>query len=197
MKKNTKFILLTALLVLMVASAAILYKRLALKYQEENSVPEAAAVTEESTIKAADFTVYDTGGNAVSLSDMTGKPVIVNFWTTWCKYCVEELPLFDRYAADYKDRINFMMVDLTDGNLETEEKALAFVQNAGYDFPLYFDTDESASNVYRVMNIPMTLLIDKNGNLYKVHTGLMNEETLKQYIEILTEGTNGRDYFNK
>lgn len=182
MKKNAKLILLAVLLVLIVALASFLYPKLSQQYQAENTVP---AETEKSAEKAADFTVYDTDGNAVSLSDMTGKPTVVNFWTTWCRYCVEELPTFDRYAKEYKDQINFMMVDLPDGYRETAEKALAFVEKEGYGFPIYFDSDGSASAAWMVQSIPMTLLVDKDGNLYKIHTGLMNEETLKQYIEIL------------
>lgn len=187
MKKNAKIILLAVLLVLIMVLAAALYSKLSQQYQSENIVP---AETEESAEKAIDFTVYDTDGNAVSLSDMSGKPTVVNFWTTWCRYCIEELPTFNQYAEEYKDQINFMMVDLPDGYRETAEMALAFAEKEGYDFPIYFDSDGSASNACRIQSIPMTLLIDKDGNLYKVHTGLMNEATLKQYIEILTEETN-------
>ena len=187
MKENTKFILLAVLLVIIVALAAALYPKLSRQYQSENTVP---AETKENTENAIGFTVYDTDGNAVSLSDMTGKPTVINFWATWCRYCVEELPIFHHYAKEYMDEINFMMVDLPDGYRETKEKALAFAKNEGYDFPIYFDSDGSASNAYQIQSIPMTLLIDRDGNLYKIHIGLMNEAALKQYIEILTDETN-------
>ena len=141
--------------------------------------------------KAADFTVYDTDGNPVRLSDMTGTPTIVNFWATWCKYCVEEFPLFDRYAEEYGDRIDFMMVDLPDGYRETEEKALAFAEKEGYGFPIYFDSDGSASDAYPIYSIPMTLLIDRDGNLYRGHIGLMKEESLQQYIDALLGESTG------
>ena len=184
MEKNKKFNILAALLIVIMVLATILYPKLSHKYQEENAVPAAAG---ENVGLAADFTVYDPQGNAVSLSDMAGKPVIVNFWATWCKYCVEELPMFDSCAEEYGDEINFMMVDLPDGSRETEEKALAFAMDEGYSFPVYFDSDGSASYTYQISGIPMTLLIDRDGNLYKTHVGLMNEDALMEYIEALTK----------
>lgn len=192
MKKNAKLIMLGVLLVIVVAIAAVLYPKLVKQYQSDAApaeVKDTVEKAEDTAEKAVNFTVYDANNNAISLSDMIGKPTIVNFWTTWCIYCLEELPMFNQYAEKYKNQINFMMVDLPDGYRETVKKALAFVEKEGYSFPVYFDLYGSASNSYRIQSIPVTLLIDKNGSLYKIHIGLMNEAILKQYIEILTQGT--------
>ncbi len=141
----------------------------------------------ESGRDATDFTVYDKDGSAASLSDMEGKPTIVNFWATWCGYCVQELPYFNKYYEKYGNKINFMMVDLADGGRETKNSALQFVKKQGYTFPVYFDTQFSATEAYSISSIPMTLIIDKNGKICKSHIGMMSEDDLQGYIKQLTK----------
>ena len=194
MKKRVKFILLVLVLAAVIILAVILYPKLTEKYQAEAAREEVSAPAEIEAhpveplppeLMATDFTVYDVDGNPVSLSQQVGKPCIVNFWATWCKYCVEKLPTFDQYCAEYGDEINFMMVDLPDGAYETKEGALAFAAQEGYSFPVYFDSDGSASNAYGITGIPMTLLVNRDGSLLQTHVGLMDEQTLKGYIDEL------------
>lgn len=197
MKKNGKILVLVIALAVVVVLIAALIPKLMKDEQAKEAVTEAPAApaeeqaaaseteTEAVLPTATDFTVYDTEGNAVRLSDRVGKPCIVNFWATWCRYCVEELPTFDKYCAEYGDRIDFMMVDLPDGSYETEEGALAFAAQEGYSFPVYFDSDYSASEAYEITGIPMTLIVDENGGLVQNHVGLMDEATLKGYIDEL------------
>ena len=72
---------------------------------EENS--EDAEQSETQQLKAFDFTVYNQEGEQVNLSDFFGKPIILNFWATWCPYCVQEMPVFEEYFNKYKDDIHF------------------------------------------------------------------------------------------
>lgn len=83
--------------------------------------PETAPPETEDPNKntAPDFPVLDADGNTVRLSDMFGKPVVINFWATWCPPCKRELPDFDRLCREYGDRVVFMMVNLTDGRRDT------------------------------------------------------------------------------
>lgn len=83
--------------------------------------PETAPPETEDLNKntAPDFPVLDADGNTVRLSDMFGKPVVINFWATWCPPCKRELPDFDRLCREYGDRVVFMMVNLTDGRRDT------------------------------------------------------------------------------
>ncbi|MBP3544577.1 MAG: TlpA family protein disulfide reductase, partial [Lachnospiraceae bacterium] len=86
---------------------------------------EAATTVEEETtepekVPAPDFTVIDAEGNEVKLSDMRGKPVVVNFWASWCGPCKMEMPEFEEVYKELGDEVHFMMVNLTDGWQETQ-----------------------------------------------------------------------------
>lgn len=139
----------------------------------------------EDIIMAPDFTVYDAEGEAVNLSDFSGKPVVINFWATWCGYCVREMPAFEKIAAEYADDVVFMMINVTDGQQETKEDALAFIEEKGYTFPVYYDTDLSATMAYGAYSLPATGFITESGVFAGGQMGAMSEETLVNYIEQL------------
>ncbi len=132
------------------------------------------------------FTVVDARGRSVELSSIRNKPVVVNFWATWCTYCVEEMPTFEDAYKKYGDDVVFMMVNMTEGE-ETVAKAKAFVAERGYTFPVYFDQYGDAANTYRVSGLPMTLFIKRDGSLYTSHTGMLSKESLESYIDRLLE----------
>ena len=134
---------------------------------------------------APDFTVLDKDGNTVRLSDTFGKPVVINFWATWCPPCKQELPDFDKLCKEYGDRVVFMMVNLTDGYRDTVDGTKRFVSGKGYTFPVYFDTKDNAASAYNVSSIPQTTFIDANGNIYTTRIGAMNEATRRIYLNAL------------
>jgi len=136
-------------------------------------------------LPAVDFTVYTQDGEVVNLSDFYGKPIVVNFWATWCGPCKSELPAFEKLSTEYKDDVVFMMVNLTDGAQETVGSVSEFIMDNGYHFTVYFDTDMDAALTYGVYSIPATLFIDADGNIVASHMGAMSESTLRNYIENL------------
>ena len=137
---------------------------------------------------AANFTVEDKDGNFVSLSDNKGKPVIVNFWATWCPPCRSELVYFNSAFQKYGDDVVFMMVNMTDGVRDTRDGVRQFIAENGYTFPVYYDVTQSAAQAYDVSPIPMTLFIDADGNEFERRLGALNETLLEQYITALTGG---------
>lgn len=134
---------------------------------------------------APDFTVLDKDGNTVRLSEKFGKPIVINFWATWCPPCKQELPDFDKLCKEYGDRLVFMMVNLTDGYRDTVDGTKRFVSGKGYTFPVYFDTKDNAASAYNVSSIPQTTFIDAKGNIYTTRIGAMNEATLRIYLNAL------------
>ncbi len=137
---------------------------------------------ENEKLTAPDFTVYDSDGKEVSLSDMKGKPVVVNFWASWCGPCKAELPDFDEVAKGFDGKVVFMMVNLTDGVTETEGEAKAFVKSMGYDFPVYYDKDQDAAYTYGISAIPLTCFIDKDGYLVAAVNRMMDKTELERRI---------------
>ena len=132
---------------------------------------------------AMDFTVYDIDRNPVKLSDFFGKPILINFWATWCPPCKSEMPDFDRVYADYGDDVVFMMINMTDGSRDTVESAAAFVADNGYSFPVYYDCDLDAAYTYGVSSIPMTVLVGADGNLIGAQIGVLSEAQLRTILD--------------
>lgn len=156
------------------------------KYLTNNYVPE-ENIEEVSSKKAEDFTVLNNNEEKVKLSDFFGKPIVVNFWATWCGPCRGELPEFEEYYKKYNGEIEFLMVNLTDGYNDTVEGVKEFVKKNNYEFPVYFDIEYSASNTYKLYSIPQTLFIDREGNIIKTYIGMINKDALENYINELKE----------
>ena len=152
----------------------------------ENGTQEESA-QEPVKIAAPDFTVQDYEGNQVKLSDFKGKPVIVNFWASWCGPCKSEMPDFDEVYAEYGDEVQFMMVNLTDGSRETVESAKAYIEEQGYSFPVYFDTESEGAIAYGVMAIPTTSFIDEEGNAVAQAMSALDRDTIQQGIDMILQ----------
>lgn len=152
----------------------------------DTTVEETTAKTPE---KAPDFKVYDMDGEAVTLYESFGKPLVVNFWATWCPPCKAEMPHFDSLYGEYGDRVDFMMIDMTDGQRDTVESVKQFISDNGYSFPVYCDSDMSAAMAYGVRSIPMTLFFDSEGNLIEYKVGAISESQLEGMLIRMTEGT--------
>lgn len=150
---------------------------------EAASAETPAALSDALT---ADFCVLDEDGNTVQLSDYFGKPIVVNFWATWCPPCRAELPYFDAAAEAYDGQVQFLMIHLTDGYNDTVESATAFVREENkYSFPLFFDTEYSGVEAYQINAIPVTLFINADGSLLHQQIGSMDEAALDSYIRQL------------
>jgi thiol-disulfide isomerase/thioredoxin len=191
--KKTLLVIVLAFLVLMVG-ASVLYNQLGegmsmdrLAVQETQSPAPSGTpdTTEPPRIPAPDFTVYDAEGNEVRLSDYIGKPVVVNFWASWCGPCKMEMPDFDATYQELGEEVQFLMVNLTDGSQETLESASKFVDSQGYTFPVYYDSALSAAMTYGVNAVPITYFLDAEGNLVAHGQGALTAESLQRGIDMI------------
>ena len=156
MKKNVLWIVLAAALVAVIAAAAVLYNIFGKEYAGANlGQTQEESASSQAAVAAPDFTVVDGEGNEVRLSDYQGKPVVLNFWATWCGYCKEEMPGFQTAYEKYPD-VQFLMVNATDGVQETLDKAKSYVQDQGFTFPVVYDTELDAVNTYGINAFPCT-----------------------------------------
>ena len=155
----------------------------------EDTPYDTTATDEGQSSSVIDFTVLDISGNQVSLSDYVTyeKPIVINFWTTWCPGCVNKLPDFQNAYDRFGDDVIFMAINITDGQRETKELVEDFIASGGYTFPVYFDTTMDATEAYSVQNIPVTFLLDRQGNLDEVLLGATDETTFLYKIERLLD----------
>lgn len=154
---------------------------------DDSESSENAEATEPEVIPAPDFTVYDKEGNPVKLSDFVGKPVIINFWASWCGYCMIEMPEFESAYQKHGENVHFLMVNATDGSRETVETAQKTVDDGGYTFPIYFDSDLDASYTYGAYSLPMTFGIDAKGNAIVRANGAIDASAIDQIIDMISE----------
>ena len=182
-----KLAILVLSLAALILGAKLLYDRLddlqigALATQPTQPEGE----TEPAKLAAPDFTVYDAQGNAYKLSDFRGKPVILNFWASWCGPCKSEMPDFNEKFGEYGEDIHFLMVNLTDGSQETVDSASAYIRAGGFEFPVYYDTAVEGAMAYGVNSVPVTYFIDAEGYLITRGMGALPADVLQQGIDIL------------
>jgi thiol-disulfide isomerase/thioredoxin len=192
-RMNTKWkaLIWAAVLAAILAAAILLYNALApetvpaggISLEEEKTEREAL-----SPLRAPDFRVQDSTGTWTTLSAQFGKPLVINFWASWCPPCKQEMPAFEQVYRELKEDIRFMMIDMADGQRETKATGEAFVAAEGYTFPVFYDTAQEAAYTCGITALPSTLFIDAEGYIIAGVQGAIHEETLRLGIRYITEG---------
>ena len=185
MKKGWIWLIGLLALVALLVGAGFLYNNLKDAYQPEALDTTTPKETEEKAMLAPDITVYDANGNAVKLSDMRGKPVVLNIWASWCDPCKMEMPYFQSASETYADELQFMMVNLS--GQDSRQNAEDILEAAGYTFPVYYDQDRAAEQNYYPGSIPATFFIDAEGYLVTYAVGSLNEAVLQQGLDMLLQ----------
>lgn len=183
MKKQTKTIFILIAFIALLAGAFILYNALSDGHSPDDTVLGESPSGNDNPNKAVDFFVYGDNGRSVKLSDFFGKPIVLNFWASWCAPCKSEMPDFEEAYSKYGDKVQFIMINLTDGARETISSAKSFISSQKYSFPVFFDTDESAAASYAVSYIPRTVFINKDGKIVYSKTGVISAGALEDGIE--------------
>lgn len=131
--------------------------------------------------QAPDFTLTDVAGNVVKLSDFRGKPVFLNFWTSWCGPCRQELPAIQQLYEDKQGSVVVITVNLTYTE-ESADKIKKFVTDSGFTMPVLLDLDGEVGNMYQIGSIPLSLYLDDQGVVRRTFTGAMTEEMLEVFV---------------
>ncbi|MEA2451838.1 MAG: cytochrome c biosis protein CcmG, thiol:disulfide interchange protein DsbE [Actinomycetota bacterium] len=121
------------------------------------------------------------GDGDLSLASLRGKPVVMNFWASWCAPCEDEAPLFKRAYEEYGDRITFLGVDIRDAHSD----ALEFVDDFDLDYPSVRDEGMEVYADYGLTGQPETFFIDANGVLVEHVAGPVDEAGLFQLLDVL------------
>jgi len=121
-----------------------------------------------SSTPAPDFTLARRGGGSVSLSELRGQVVMINFWATWCGPCRQEMPLLDDIYRKYR-KMGFTLLGV---NVEPDAKAAEeWLKQTPVSFPILYDPDSKVSKLYKVAGMPSTVFIDRKGNVRVLHKG--------------------------
>lgn len=137
----------------------------------EDEVPKEAA---------PDFTIEQFEGGSFSLSEHKGRPVVVNFFASWCIPCKAESSALDKVYQESKiNNVAFIGISIQD----TAEKAKAFVKENGITFPTGLDEDGSIKESFGVYGVPVTYFIDKNGIINYIHAGILTEDLIRYELE--------------
>ncbi len=169
----------------MFAAIAVVLALLAWAVQTKSAPPLASGV-------APDFVITTFDGKKITLSELRGKPVVLNFWASWCIPCRTEAPILERAWKDYRERgVVILGVDYVD----TEEAAKKFIQEYGMTYPNGPDLGTRISQMYRITGVPETYFvtregkmlsgIDANGRVNANWIGPISENALRERIEKL------------
>lgn len=183
MKKKS---IIFSILILIILSS-IFYKN----YTDKNKmdiINGGNAITQKETsedkpkkIISIDFKLKDLNHKEVSLKEFKGKKVMINFWATWCGYCVQEMPYIQNVYNETKDK-NIVILAVNVG--ENKDKVKKFIEKKGYDFPVVLDESQDVAQNYGVQGFPTTLFIDEEGYVYSGIQGPMTDDIMRKELKI-------------
>lgn len=135
---------------------------------------------------APDFTLADANGGTVQLSEYKGRVVLLDFWATWCHGCKTEIPWYTEFESRYKDR-GLAVVGVS-MDADGWKSVKPFIAENKMNYAVVIG-NEALAGRYSVTNMPVTLLIDRNGKIADSHSGVVDRAAWEQEIqELLSEG---------
>jgi thiol-disulfide isomerase/thioredoxin len=129
------------------------------------------------------FSAKTINGETLELSNLKGKIVILNFWATWCPYCVEEIPHLIKLQDKYKDKVKILGITVDDADAQISVRQ--FVEQKKINYSILFSTKEIAKGYGPMTGIPMTIILDKNLQVAKKLMGYQNKSSLEKEIKTL------------
>jgi cytochrome c biogenesis protein CcmG/thiol:disulfide interchange protein DsbE len=125
------------------------------------------------------FKLAQLQGASLQLADLKGKPVIVNFWATWCIPCQDEMPLLENYSRKLSNSLIVIGVN----SQEQPDVVQDFVTKYRITFPIALDSNGNLTRSYLINGFPTTFFVDKNGILRNMHIGVLREDIITGYLQ--------------
>lgn len=135
---------------------------------------------------APEISLQDQDGKTVSLASLKGRPVVINFWATWCPPCRREMPEFEQVWESHKgkDDLAFYALNVGESKLVVD----AFLKQVGVEkLPILIDQNDAAQNAYRILPIPATFFIDRNGKISAIYETQMTSPQMEAEIQRILE----------
>lgn len=186
--KYVKIAFLVLLIFLFFITATLIYNHFAFKATNSTLSTSNGTATQGLEVgnMAYDFTLSTFSGQSITLSDLRGKIVVLNFWASWCGPCQAEMPEFQALQNDILSGtisdVVILSVNLTDGGRETADSASKFLKDNGYSFSVVSDPGSTAY-LYQISSIPQTYVITKDGIIAGKILGSTDRSTLDAAIE--------------
>lgn len=128
-----------------------------------------------------DFTLLTTDGKQISVNQLRGKAVVINFWATWCVACLDEMPLLQAAAEKHPEDLVILAVNVA----EDAQKIKHYQEEQAYTFPVLLDSDGKIAHQFGVYGYPATYFVDKEGIIRYQQTGQMNETRFKDNLKTI------------
>lgn len=134
-----------------------------------------------------DATVYTIEEAPVALTQIAdGRPLVMNFWATWCPYCIQEMDDYQAIYDDYKDRVSFAFIDCADGVREKPYDAALWLVDNGYDdLPAYYDTTQEAMYAFGASALPTTVVVAADGEIMTISAGAIDPSLMRSALDSL------------
>ena len=145
-----------------------------------------SGIAESASISgpAPNFTLKSLSGENIKLSELTGNVVLINFWASWCGPCRQEMPYLNAIHNKY-EALGFTVLGV---NVEEQvANARSFIAERPVDFPILFDSNNKVSELYKVIAMPTTVVIDRDGKMRFLHQGYQSgdEVEYRKMVKIL------------
>ncbi|PIC65901.1 thiol-disulfide oxidoreductase [Sporosarcina sp. P21c] len=153
--------------------------------------PEDAVQGEEEGLEqyspAPDFTLETLAGETVTLSELKGKKVILNFWATWCPPCKAEMPHMESFYSKLtdEDQVELIAVNVTESERLGIDEVETFVDSYELSFPIPLDKTAEVTHKYGVISMPTTFMIDTQGRIAQKVVGPLDEKTLNELVDFM------------
>ena len=180
-KQKIAIFSVAALLVFSIISGLVLPY---MQNQNMGTIDKAGDTEQTEKIEVPNFEFEDKEGNVVEFDSFKGKPVVINFWGTWCPYCVMEMDDFNTVVGEYKDDVNFLFLDAGESENTTTEDVIGYLSENGYNnIDTYFDNPGYGRYMFGINSFPATIYIDAEGYLYDAALGMTNYDDIKSAID--------------
>jgi len=136
---------------------------------------------------APDFTLTTLDGVSVQLAALVGKPLLINYWATWCVPCQQELVILSKLFTEYQER-GFQIVSINAIEQDSMDKVITIVSEKSLTFPVLLDHGDKFSQNYQAIFFPTTIFVDANGIIREIKYGDSSETDLRAKIEMLLSG---------
>lgn len=136
--------------------------------------------------------VKDLSGNMISAADLSnsGKPIVINFWATWCKPCIRELNAINDQIIDWEEETGVKVIAISIDDSRNSARVKPFITSQGWEYEVYLDENQELKRALNVNNIPHTFLIDGAGHVVWQHNGYIpgDEDHLYELVSKLAAG---------